>query len=316
MGASASRDAQAYFISEEVTEALRVGTPVVALESAVITHGLPFPTNVEVALQMEGIIRRQGAIPATVAMIDGRLRVGLTAPDIERLGTAKGTEKLGVRDLPFAATHPVSGGTTVAATMHAAHRAGIFVFATGGIGGVHKEDHFDESADLRSLASTPMMVVCSGAKAILDLSATLERLETLSVPVVGYGTDELPAFYSRTSGLKVSGRVNTPEEVAALWAAHRQLRLESAILIVNPIPQAREIPISEVEGNIESASKEAVYQGITGKALTPFLLQHIARTSNQRTIEANVALLTNNAEVAGIISIAVSKLEIEEPNHL
>jgi len=305
MGTSKAGGHGEVVISPEVQEALLSKEPVVALESALITHGLPFPRNVEVARQMVSSVSGEGATAATVAVIDGRIHVGLTDAQIQVLAESRSSRKVGVRDFALASVQRSSGGTTVAATIFAANRAGMRVFATGGIGGVHREYAFDVSADLAALAHTPIIVVCAGAKAILDLRATLEYLETLNVPVLGYGTDDFPAFYSRTSGLKAGGRLDSPQEVAKYWAAHCALGMRSAVLVANPIPEASAIPRSEMEGLITQASREALEQGIHGQALTPFLLKRLGELSDRRTIEANVALLVNNARLAAQIAVAV-----------
>jgi pseudouridine-5'-phosphate glycosidase len=244
-----------------------------------------------------------------VAVIDGRIHVGLTDVQIQELPESGSSRKVGIRDLALAAVQRASGGTTVAATIFAANAAGIRVFATGGIGGVQREYAFDVSADLAALSHTPIIVVCAGAKAILDLRATLERLETLNVPVLGYGTDEFPAFYSRTSGLKAGGRLDSPREVAKYWAAHCALGMRSALLVANPMPEASAIPRSEIEVLIAHASREALEQGIHGQALTPFLLKRLGELSDRRTIEANVAPLVNNARLAAQIAVAVAHQE-------
>ena len=287
--------------------ALKRRTAVVALESAVITHGLPYPTNLDLAIGMEAAVGEEGATPATIALIDGRIRVGLSEEQLALLARSETSVKLGRRDLASAAVRKSSGGTTVAATMFVAARAGIAVFATGGIGGVHREGAHDISADLQALASTPMIVVCAGAKAILDLAATLEVLETLSVPVVGYRTDEFPAFYSRESGLNVGLRLESPIEVADYWAAHRWLGMESAVLVANPIDQAESISRREMDPILKRASTEALRQGVRGKALTPYLLGRMAELSKGRSMRANLALLLNNAHLAAQIATAIAR---------
>jgi pseudouridine-5'-phosphate glycosidase len=242
-------------------------------------------------------------------VIQGHTHVGLTDQQMAELAESKASRKIGVRDLLVAATHGYSGGTTVGATIFIAHAAGIHVFATGGIGGVHREYSFDVSGDLAALAHTPIIVVCAGAKAILDLRATVEQLETLNVPVLGYGTDEFPAFYSRESGFKTSGRLDSPAEVAECWAEHLKLGMPSALLITNPIPQDSAIPASEMEALIAQASREALERGIGGQALTPFLLEQLGQTSAGRTIAANVALLLSNARLAAQIAVAIALRE-------
>jgi pseudouridine-5'-phosphate glycosidase len=280
--------------------------PLLALESTVITHGLPRPQNLELARAMEAEVRRGGATPATVAVLDGKIRVGLTDEELVRLAEAESPLKISRRDFATAIAKKASGGTTVAGTMFAAHQAGIRVFATGGIGGVHKESRFDISTDMQTLADTPMIVVCAGAKSILDLPATLETLETLSVPVVGYGTDEFPAFFSRSSGLPVSARLDSPQEVAAFAKAHWDIGMKSAVLVCQPIPMEDEIPLEEIEPIEEQASREAIEKGITGQRLTPFLLQRVNELTAGRSLHANLALLLNNARLATQIAKALS----------
>lgn len=286
-------------LSEEVRAAIAAGAPVLALESTIIAHGLPRPRNVEVALQAEAEARALGVVPATVGLFDGRLCVGLEASQIEALGAAEGALKVSRRDLAAALASRRLGATTVSGTMLAAQRAGIRVFATGGIGGVHRggEQSMDVSADLLELARTPLVVISAGAKAILDLPRTLEVLETHGVPVVGYGADEFPAFYSRSSGLALELRADTPEEVARLYRAQRALDLEQAILVANPIPAASEIPRAQIEAFVAGALEEAARQGITGKRVTPFLLSRVLSLSGGRSLEANVALLLNNVRL-------------------
>ncbi|MBI5353877.1 MAG: pseudouridine-5'-phosphate glycosidase [Chloroflexi bacterium] len=291
-------------LSPEIARALNFGTPVVALESTVITHGLPQPQNLELARDMEQQVRDQGAIPATVALLDGEIRIGLSDEELVRLADAESdsTLKVSHRDFATAILKKKNGGTTVAGTMFAAQMAGIKVFATGGIGGVHKESAFDISTDLRALAEIPMIVVCAGAKAILDLPATLEYLETMGVPVVGYQTDEFPAFYSRESGLNVSVRLDSPKEIADFAEAHWKLGMRSAILVTNPVPETEAIPKSEMEPMILKASAEAIVQGIHGQKLTPFLLSRISQLTEGRSLRTNLALLLNNARLAAKIS--------------
>lgn len=289
-------------LSIEVTRALNLGAPVVALESTVITHGLPQPQNLELARDMEKQVRAAGAIPATVALLDGKIRLGLSDEELVRLSESESTLKVSHRDFATAIVKKVNGGTTVAGTMLAANMSGIKVFATGGIGGVHKESSFDISTDLKALAETPMVVVCAGAKAILDLPATLEYLETMGVPVVGYQTDEFPAFYSRESGLNVSARLDSPQEIAEFAKAHWSMGLRSAILVTNPVPETDSIPMSKMEPMIAKASAEAVEQGIHGQALTPFLLGRISELSKGKSLKTNLALLLNNARLAGEIA--------------
>ncbi|MGZ6347391.1 MAG: pseudouridine-5'-phosphate glycosidase [Anaerolineales bacterium] len=286
----------------EVDLALQKKLPVVALESTVITHGLPYPQNLQLARDMEAAVRSEGATPATVALIDGKVRIGLTDEELVRLAQAKSPLKITRRDFATAIIKKACGGTTVAGTMLAAYRAGIQVFATGGIGGVHKENPFDISADLNALAETPMIVVCAGAKAILDLPATLEVLETMGVPVVGYQTDEFPAFYSRESGLKVSARLDSPQEVVDFANAHWSMGMCSSILVTNPAPENEAIPKHELEPIIANASREAQEKKIHGQELTPFLLRRVSELTNGKSLRTNLALLLNNAHLAARIA--------------
>jgi pseudouridine-5'-phosphate glycosidase len=292
-------------LSKEAARAVRSRLPVVALESTVITHGLPHPQNLELARDMEAALRGEGAIPATVAVLDGEIRVGLSDPELERLAREGGL-KISRRDFAAAILKKSSGGTTVAGTMYAAHRAGLRVFATGGIGGVHRESAFDVSADLQALADTPMIVVCAGAKAILDLPATLEYLETLSVPVAGYQTGEFPAFYSRESGLPVSVRLESPEEIARFARVHWETGAASAVLVANPIPAGDAIPRSEMDPVIAQASAEAAQKDIHGQGLTPFLLKRVSELTESRSLRANLSLLLNNARLAARIAGALT----------
>ena len=291
-----------FSISSEVNRALNFGSPIVALESTVITHGLPHPQNLQLARDMEKQVTSNGATPATVALLNGKIRIGLSDEELIRLAESDSTLKVSHRDFATAIVKKISGGTTVAGTMYAANMAGIAVFATGGIGGVHKESAFDISTDLRALANTPMIVVCAGAKAILDLPATLEYLETMGVPVAGYQTTEFPAFYSRESGLHVSVRLESPKEIAEFAKAHWNLGMRSAILVTNPIPESEAISKSEMEPIINQASAEAVKQGIHGQQLTPFLLSRISEITKGKSLKANLALLLNNAKLAAEIS--------------
>lgn len=284
-------------LSKEVQAAQRKGQPVVALESTVITHGLPQPANLEIALAMEDIVRADGAVPATIGVLDGRLLVGMDADELEALATAKDARKLSSRDLGDAIAAKHSGGTTVAGTLRAAGMVGIPVFATGGIGGVHRGSERDVSADLGELARQPVVVVCAGAKAILDLPATLEELETLGVPVIGYQTEEFPAFYSRQSGLGTSGRAENAKEAAEIAMAHWQLG-GGGLLLATPVPEEDALPSNEVEAWIERALGEAKRQKLSGQAVTPFLLKRISELSGGKSLQANLALLKNNAQVA------------------
>ena len=291
-----------FTIAPEVKIALDLGAPIVALESTVITHGLPRPQNLELARDMEKQVRAFGATPATVALLDGQIRIGLSDEELVRLSDADSTLKVSHRDFATAIVKKANGGTTVAGTMFAANMAGIKVFATGGIGGVHKESSFDISTDLRSLAEIPTIVVCAGAKAILDLPATLEYLETMGVPVVGYQTDEFPAFYSRESGLDVSVRLDSPKEIAEFAQAHWNLGMKGGILVTNPIPEADAISAAKMEPIIAKASAEAIEQGIHGQKLTPFLLGRISELTKGKSLKANLALLLNNARLAAEIA--------------
>jgi pseudouridine-5'-phosphate glycosidase len=279
--------------------------PQVALESTVISHGLPFPQNLTLAQEMEAIVRSRGAEPRTVAVLGGELRAGLSDAELLHLATARNVRKVSRRDLPVVVARKLDGATTVATTMWVAHRFGIEVFATGGIGGVHRGNDADISADLQELAQTPVIVVCAGAKAILNLPATLEYLETFGVTVVGFGTDEFPAFYSRTSGLPVDVRCDSGEEVAAIWRAKRRLDLPGGLLVTAPIPAELEIPASEIEPVIEQAVREAEVQGLRSAEVTPFLLTRIAQLTGERSLRANLALLRNNAAIAAQIAVAL-----------
>ncbi len=281
--------------------------PVVALESALITHGFAPPANLDIARQMQAAVREEGALAATVAVLEGEARVGLTGDELARLASDRAARKVSLRDLPAVLAQGASGGTTVAATMHLAHRAGIRVFATGGIGGVHRGHPEDVSADLPALASIPIIVVCAGAKAILDLPRTLEYLETHGVPVIGYGTEEFPAFYSRHSGLEVDTRVETPEEVAQMAQARTELGLPAALLVCVPVPEADELQAGEAETAIAQAVEKAEAAGVSGKALTPFLLARLVELTGGRARRANEALLLNNARVAACIARALKE---------
>ncbi len=294
-------------IAPAISKMLSLGAPIVALESTVITHGLPRPQNLELARDMEKYVRDSGATPATIALLDGKIRIGLTDLELTRLADADSDSLLKVshRDFATAIVKKTNGGTTVAATLLAAHMAGIKVFATGGIGGVHKESPFDISTDLHALAEIPMIVVCAGAKAILNLPATLEYLETMGVPVIGYQTHKFPAFYSRESGLNVSVRLDTPGEIADFAEAHWSLGLRSAVLVTNPVPETEAISTSEIEPIISKASAEAIEQGIHGQKLTPFLLSRINELTKGKSLRTNLALLLNNARLAAKIAEAV-----------
>ncbi len=290
----------------EVIGALSNRRPVVALESTVITHGLPQPVNLELARRMEAEVRSAGAVPATVALIDGRVRVGLSAAELERLALSSGARKVSRRDLGTAMSRHESGGTTVAATMIAAHAVGIRVFATGGIGGVHRGDAGDVSADLPELARTPVAVVCAGAKAILDLPRTLEWLETAGVPVIGWGTDEFPGFFTRSTGLRVSARVDQAAEAADILRAHWEVTRAGGALICVPCPEDIAVEASAVEPLLQRALAQAQAERITGKELTPFLLSRLAELTGGETMRANLALLRQNARVAAEVAIALA----------
>lgn len=293
-----------YLLSQEVKEALKNNSPVVALESTIITHGMPYPENVAMARSVEDDIRAAGATPATIAVLNGQLHVGLNADQIEALSTATAPLKLSRADMALTMVGGKTGGTTVAGTMIAASLAGISVFATGGIGGVHRgaELSFDISADLQELAQTPVTVVAAGAKAILDLPKTLEVLETLGVPVIAYGQDELPAFWSRNSGLKAPLRLDHPEEIAKAHHMRAQLGLSGGQLIANPIPKEDEIPRDVLTPLIEKAIREAEAKAITAKEVTPFLLKTILDLTNGKSLVANKALVRNNARLAAEIA--------------
>lgn len=294
--------------SQEVAAARAGGRPIVALESTIITHGMPFPQNVQTARQVEADIRAAGAVPATIAVLDGRIRIGLDDADLDRLGQATGVMKCSRADLAFAVATGRPGSTTVAATMMAAHAAGIAVFATGGIGGVHKgaETSFDISADLDELSRTPVCVVCAGAKALLDIPKTLEVLETRGVPVVSYGVDEVPAFWSRTSGLKSPYRLDTAAEFARLIRARQLFGDHGGVLVANPVPVEAEIPQAEMAGYIDAAIAEAARRDIRGKDVTPFVLALIFELTKGRSLVTNIALVRNNARLAAGIAVALS----------
>jgi pseudouridylate synthase len=298
-----------FLLSDEVYEALSSRRPVVALESTVISHGLPYPQNRKLAEDMEAEVKRLGVVPATIALVDGVVRIGLDPKNLERLAADRDMHKITSRDIGPAIVKGWSGGTTVAATMVTAYAAGIKVFATGGIGGVHRPlpgevatQTWDVSADLPQLAKTPLIVVCAGAKAILDLPATLEFLETWGVPVVGYGVDEFPAFYSRSSGLKVSLRVDSPGEVVKVAQSHWDLGLESAILVANPPPEASAISTAIVEAAVRQALEEAEVLHVRGQEVTPYLLKRVNELTHGSSMIANLDLLTNNARLAAQIA--------------
>ena len=288
-------------ISPEVQQALADGKPFVALESTIISHGMPYPKNVETAMLVEKTIRDNGAVPATIAIIGGRLKAGLSPEEIEYLGkSGRKVAKVSRRDLAAIVARGADGATTVTTTMIIAHMAGIKVFATGGIGGVHRgaETTMDISADLEELAGTPVMVVCAGAKSILDLGLTLEYLETKGVPVIGYGTDELPAFYTRSSGFGVDYRVDTPEQLAAMFKAQQELGMKGGMLVTNPIPEQYAMDKAVIDAAIEQAVAESKEQGIHGKETTPFLLARVVELTGGDSLESNIQLVLNNAIVA------------------
>jgi pseudouridine-5'-phosphate glycosidase len=289
----------------ELSAALAAHRPIVALESTVIAHGLPKPQNLETAQRLERIVRENGATPATVALIEGSLCVGLDPDQIKLLAEAADIKKISTRDLSIATASGWNGATTVASTMWIAHRAGIKVFATGGIGGVHRGSLPDVSADLPELARTPMIVVCSGAKIVLDLPATREWLETNSIPVVGYGCEELPGFYSRSSGLPVDVRCDSPEEVAKIFRTHVELGLQTAVLVTVPVPPEAVVENSLLQKVLENSLAAAERESITGRDLTPFLLARMSEHSQGATLRANIALLENNARVAAQIAGAL-----------
>ena len=299
---------QALHIHPEVAAALAANQPVVALESTVITHGLPFPENLEVARGMEAAIRAKGATPATIAILDGTIYVGLTSAQLERLAHIPGDEvrKCSRRDLPTVVAQGGHGATTVAGTMIIAQLTGIELFATGGIGGVHRGHPFDVSADLTELGRTPVTVVCSGAKSILDLPATREVLETQGVAVLGYQTDEMPAFFARSSGLAVDTRVDSAETVAQIIAARRALKLQTATLVTVPVPEGMQMEDEQAEQAAIQAQAEADAQGIHGAASTPFLLKRLVELTDGKSLRSNVALLKNNASVAAEIAVALA----------
>jgi pseudouridine-5'-phosphate glycosidase len=292
-------------IDVEVEAALKEGRAVVALESTVIAHGLPRPQNLETARRLEQMVRECGATPATIAVLEGRLTVGLSSDQLQRIAEADDVHKISRRDLAVAVAHEWNGATTVAATSWIAQRAGINVFATGGIGGVHRGRLPDVSADLPELARVPMIVVCSGAKIILDLEATREWLETHGITVIGYDCDEMPAFYSRQSGLVVDARADVPEDVARIYAAQRELGMESALLVTVPVPAEAEVPAAILQDALDEALDEATRKGIGGRDLTPFLLSRMAERSGGATLKANIALLENNARVAAEIALSI-----------
>lgn len=301
-------------INPEVAKALEEGKPVVALESTIISHGMPYPKNVETALNVEKIIRDNGAIPATIAILQGKIKVGLTREEVEYLGQGKEVVKTSRRDIPFIVAKKLDGATTVATTMIIAKLAGIKVFATGGIGGVHRgaQQTFDISADLQELAHTNVAVVCAGAKSILDIGLTLEYLETQGVPVVGFGTDELPAFYTRKSGFGVDYRVDSAEELASAVKAKWDLGLNGGLVIANPIPEQYQMDYDTITKAINEAVEEAEEKGIKGKESTPFLLAKVKEITGGESLESNIQLVYNNAKVGAQLAVELAKLEINK----
>ena len=298
-------------VNPEVAAALAEGKPVVALESTIISHGMPYPQNVETALKVEQIIRENGAVPATIAVIGGRLKAGLTAEEIEYFGKkGLGITKASRRDLAVLCARGEDGATTVTTTMIIAHMAGIKIFATGGIGGVHRgaETTMDISADLEELGQTPVMVVCAGAKSILDLGLTLEYLETKGVPVIGFGTEELPAFYTRQSGFRVDYRIDTVQELAAAFKTQNELGFKGGMLVTNPIPEEYAMPLETINAAIEQALAECEANGIHGKETTPFLLARVAELTGGNSLASNIQLVFNNAKVAAQTAAAYCQM--------
>jgi pseudouridine-5'-phosphate glycosidase len=297
-------------IAPKIADALAHRAPVVALESTIVTHGMPYPQNAETARAVEDEVRRAGALPATIAVIDGVCRVGLSEAELDALAGCTDARKASRRDLPVAVAQRLTAGTTVAATMFLAARAGIALFATGGIGGVHRgaEATFDVSADLLELAASPVAVVCAGCKSILDIPKTLEVLETHGVPVIGFGTQNFPAFFARDSGQTLEHRCDTPEALAAVIAAQRALGVPSGTLIANPIDLAHALPAEEIDAAIETALRDAAAEGIAGKAVTPFLLQRVLALTAGRSLAANIALVRGNARLAAQVAVALAAL--------
>ncbi len=301
-------------IREDIREAIQKRQPVVALESTIISHGMPYPENVETALKVEKTVRENGALPATIGIINGQIKVGLNQDEIEFLGrTGLKAHKVSRRDLAYVTAKKLTGATTVAGTMIIARKAGIDVFATGGIGGVHRDasESFDISADLTELAHTRMIVVSAGVKSVLNIGGTLEYLETMGVPVLGYQTGDFPAFYSRRSGFKVPFRVDTPDEVAHIYIRQEQLQLPQALLVACPVPEAFSIPAEEMERYISSALKKMKKAGITGKEVTPFLLNEIKNQTGGKSLTTNIALIQNNSRIAAEIARSLSTLKKE-----
>jgi pseudouridine-5'-phosphate glycosidase len=298
-------------INPEVAQAIKEGKPVVALESTIISHGMPYPKNVETALEVERIVRENGAVPATIAIIKGRIKVGVTREELEFLGTGKNILKTSRRDLPIILAKGLDGATTVATTMIAAELAGIKLFVTGGIGGVHRgaQQTFDISADLQELANTNVAVVCAGAKSILDIGLTLEYLETYGVPVLGVGTEEMPAFYTRKSGFKLDYRIDSPVEMAKAIKSKWDLGLNGGLVIANPVPEQYQMDYDTINNAIENALKEAEEKGVKGKETTPFLLAKVKEITGGASLETNIQLVYNNARVGTKIAVELAKLE-------
>ena len=295
-----------FFVAPQIS---RSRSPVVALESTVITHGLPRPHNLQLALDIQTVVRENGAIPATIAVLDGKVHVGLTDNELECLATEEVVKKISLRDFATAIVKKECGGTTVAGTMFIAHQAGIRVFATGGIGGVHDVGTFDISTDLHALSNIPMVVVCAGPKAILDIAATLEYLETMGVPVVGYQTDEVPAFFSRQSGLSVSVKLDSPAEIVEFAKTHWEMGMTSSVLVCQPLPPDLELPRNKVTDIIQKILYEAHDQGIRGQSLTPFLLARMVELTGGESLATNKLLLLNNARLAAQIAVAFKMVE-------
>lgn len=298
-------------LSEEVADATETNKPVVALESTIISHGMPYPQNVETGATLEALVRNEGAVPATIALLEGKIQVGLGEAELERLGSDPDVTKVSRRDLPHVLATKKVGATTVAATMICAELAGIQVFATGGVGGVHRggERSLDISADLQELARTDVAVVCAGVKSILDIGRTLEVLETLGVPVVGYGTDEFPAFYMRSSGFAAPQRVDTPAELAKLIRTKWALGLKGGVLVANPVPETGAMPASAIQTAINQALAEAEEGGVQGKEVTPYLLKRIVTLTEGESLRTNISLVKNNVRVAAQLAVALARSE-------
>ncbi len=297
-------------LTDEVDQALRDGTPVVALESTIISHGMPYPQNVEMATSVEGLIRSEGAVPATIAIFDGVPKVGLSEADLELLATSPEVQKMSLRDIPYVISRRLHGATTVASTLRFASLVGITTFVTGGIGGVHRgaQQSFDISADLTEMSLTDVAVVSAGVKSILDIGLTLETMETLSIPVITYQSDEFPSFYSRSSGFDTPMRLDTPAEVAALMRAKWDLGLRGGVCIANPVPEADEFPADEISSIIEGAVAELDAKGISGKDATPFMLGRIAEITGGKSLTANIALVENNAVLGARVAKEYAQL--------